>query len=529
MTIYSPSGPIFLVACVIALGGCQDLNVPNTNSPSVTGTLSTPEGLESNLASTFPVWWGVAHGARTSNGTQVYPVVQLSALGEDITSADISINEVTQLPRIPYNNIDAGQWFNRKPWYDLYQAIATTTDVLKALDKGLKIGDVTSARPQGTHTDRARWFAKWIQGMSLTYVGLLFDKGFILDETVDVDPFKYPFKSNKEVFDAGIADMTKAIALAKAAPADTTPISWINGFQYTNAEMARIMTSYVARSIVYFPRDSAARKAIDWNGILNLIGESATSPQNQGIQKDFVEQAVSSNGNTISSYVQYTQLQTNGRTSNNLLGPADTSGGYQTWLATPITTRTDFQIISPDRRIHAASGSTAQGKYFVYIPTQTMTAVRGTYMWSRYKNIRYGTNYYNTGIINGLTLLEMDFLRAEALFRLGRKSDAAAIINKTRVANGQLPPVTVDGPPPGRACVPKRADGSCGDLLDALQYEKRIELHGYGEALVAYADWRGWGKLPKGSLINIPVSGRDLQTLGLPVYTFGGDLPGSAP
>jgi hypothetical protein len=124
--------------------------------------------------------------------------------------------------------------------------------------------------------------------------------------------------------------------------------------------------------------------------------------------------------------------------------------------------------------------------------------------------------------------LEMDFIRAEALFRLGRKAEAAAIINKTRVANGKLPEVTVDGPPAGRACVPKKDDGTCGDLWDALMYEKRLETYGL-EPIIPFADRRGWGLLMKGSLIHFPVTGRELQTLGKPVYTYGGDLPGSAP
>jgi hypothetical protein len=122
----------------------------------------------------------------------------------------------------------------------------------------------------------------------------------------------------------------------------------------------------------------------------------------------------------------------------------------------------------------------------------------------------------------------MKFIRAEALWRVGRAAEAAALINLTRVA-ANLRPVDVNGPPAGRDCVPKRNDGTCGNLFDAIQYEKRIELYPYnGE--VTWFDARGWGKLVSGTPYQLPVSGRELLTLGLPYYTFGGvGLPGGAP
>jgi hypothetical protein len=122
---------------------------------------------------------------------------------------------------------------------------------------------------------------------------------------------------------------------------------------------------------------------------------------------------------------------------------------------------------------------------------------------------------------------EMKFIKAEALYRLGRLTEVLPLINPTRVAAG-LKPVTVDGPPPGRDCVPRKDDGSCGNLFDAIQYEKRIELFPT-EALPSFADARGWGKLITGTPIHFPVHGRELETLGLPIYTFGGGGPGSAP
>jgi len=116
----------------------------------------------------------------------------------------------------------------------------------------------------------------------------------------------------------------------------------------------------------------------------------------------------------------------------------------------------------------------------------------------------------------------------EAEIRLGNPAAAAALINKTRVGNGELPPVTAAGVPPGPGCVPKRYDGACGSLFDALMYEKRIETYG---TAIAYFDLRGWGCLLEGTPTQLPPPGRQLDLLGKVNYTYGGSpgAVGSAP
>lgn len=115
----------------------------------------------------------------------------------------------------------------------------------------------------------------------------------------------------------------------------------------------------------------------------------------------------------------------------------------------------------------------------------------------------------------------MDLLKAEALIRLNRADEAVPLINKSRVANGELPPVTVEGPPNESGCVPRKLNGDCGSLWDALRYEKGIEMLGV-DAVTTYFDRRAWQELPENSILQLPVPGRELGTLRLPLYTFGG-------
>jgi hypothetical protein len=125
-----------------------------------------------------------------------------------------------------------------------------------------------------------------------------------------------------------------------------------------------------------------------------------------------------------------------------------------------------------------------------------------------------------------LTVTEKNLLRAEALIRLDRAAEAVPLINLSRVANGELDPVTVDGPPNVAGCVPRKIrpgpmQGQCGSLWDALRYEKRIEGAGIDQT-TAYLDARGWQALPAGTPLQLPVPALELQLRQQPIYSYGG-------
>jgi hypothetical protein len=124
--------------------------------------------------------------------------------------------------------------------------------------------------------------------------------------------------------------------------------------------------------------------------------------------------------------------------------------------------------------------------------------------------------------------VEMDLLLAEAHLRSTPPDlDAAVtIINQTRVEFGELPAVTTAGVPPASNCVPKRWDGTCGDLWDAFIYEKRLETYG---TAIAFFDARGWGCLLEGTPIQLPIPSTQLDIMRKPDYTFGGTGAGAAP
>ncbi len=117
---------------------------------------------------------------------------------------------------------------------------------------------------------------------------------------------------------------------------------------------------------------------------------------------------------------------------------------------------------------------------------------------------------------------ELDYLRAEAMYRGGNTTGALTLVNATRTAAG-LDPATGSGDQSSR-CVPRDENGNCEDLWGALKYEKRLEVYHTGMG-IAFFDDRGWGDLVEGTFTQLPVPGSELVRLGKAIYTFGGFEP----
>ena len=73
------------------------------------------------------------------------------------------------------------------------------------------------------------------------------------------------------------------------------------------------------------------------------------------------------------------------------------------------------------------------GTYVGYNQNNIFDPSRGTYRFSHYYFLRYGTGTtWQTGAQPALLVSEMDLLKAEGLIRLGRAAEAVPLITKTR-------------------------------------------------------------------------------------------------
>ncbi len=496
----------------LALGAvaCQDLQVTNPNKPDAERTTQQPTSVESFVSTSFRSYY-------PTSGHGNYPSWAMSTMADEITSgfADFGQLEPSAIPRPNWNNspVNARSQVNENPWYGMYRTISSVNDALAAINAGLTITDAAG-------TSRAKAVAKFVQGISHATLATDFDSALVVDENVRVDTITSPkFVAYKAVSAAAIAQLDSAIAIAARGPNFTLPPDgWL--FQaMTRDQLVRLANSYAARTLAYTPRTRAERAAVDWTEVIRRI--------DAGIQTDFSPVAGDSSilrddWKRLVARVRTGPPSDYGRPSYATLGPADSSDGYVNYLKTPLESRVAFQIRTKDRRIQAASGPTAAGTFFGYNASNIFAISRGSWRFSHYYFKRYGTGTtWYTAPQPTVTVSEMNLLKAEALIRLGRAAEALPLINATRVANGQLPPVTIAGPPDEAGCVPRKASGACGSLWDALRYEKRIELLGV-DGVTAFFDARGWQTLTADSFVQLPIPGRELAVLVRPLYTYGG-------
>ncbi|HEY9229264.1 MAG TPA: hypothetical protein VIP11_21635 [Gemmatimonadaceae bacterium] len=506
---------IGLAASLVTFAACVDLTRPNNNDPNRLNATATPGDVEAIIASTFQLWWPRVYGTT--------PTVMWSAMGYEISTPFLcfSSQEMSQEPRPAWNNTTIYVRSNTSsgPWLDLYGVISLTNDGLKALDRGLNIG------VNGAGNARARAFAKFMQGVAHGYLALQFDKALVLDEHADVDTLVTPtYVPYTEVMTAAIGMLKESIAISDTATFTLPTTGWVPGLALTNQDLSRLAHTYIARFETYVARTAAERAAVNWSDVIAHI--------DAGITTDFAPigspTGLVDNGKRLfarsNSFPGDQQ-----RASNWLIGPSDSLDGFKNWVATPVANRNPFQVQTADRRIQGPTVGSA-GAYFGYEANVSwMNPTRGLYLRSFYYFKRFGTGTtWQSGPLMALTRTELNLIKAEALIRLNRAAEAVPLINATRVANGKLPPVDLNGPPDQAGCVPRKTSGACGGLWDALRYEKRIEQAGV-DGQVAFYDARGWNTLAVNSFLELPIPGRELEIQRLPNYTYGGGGARSAP
>ena len=501
-----------LAAAVIFVGGCVDLDVSNPNEPDRARVLATPGDVQSLISTSYQIYF--------DHVQQNNPNLPNAGMADNITGGffDFGMHDVTGEPRLIFDAspLNTRGFVGRAPWSRLYPALSNVNDGLFAIDQGLAI---TTGPGGADETPRAVAFGKFVQGITLGYLALYYDQAIPVTEDTDIEMMDpRDFRPYQEVQAEALRILDEAIAIAQSNTF-TIPgsIDWFNGVQMSNADFVRLINSYKARLLVYMPRSWEERMAVDYSQVLSLI--------DAGITEDFAPQGFltvwEGNYRRLLSRVR-ARPSDHVRPDLRALGPADVSGKFQTWVSTPSENRMPFQIVTPDRRIHGAAGPTTMGKYFGYHVHNIWPESRGTYRWSWYYFHRDGTgDSWHVGPQVVISKTEMNLMKAEALIRLNRAEEAVPLINLTRVANGELPPVTVEGPPLGDECVPKKHNGACGSLWDALIHERQLELMGY-EGSTRWWDYRGLNRLQEGTLVHFPVSGIEMENLGLSVYTFGG-------
>jgi hypothetical protein len=261
----------------------------------------------------------------------------------------------------------------------------------------------------------------------------------------------------------------------------------------TSSRLNRISNTMAALTLAYTPRTAAEAATVDWAKVATFsaagIGTgSAGAPFDVVVRGD--------NNTWFSQIAGYGNEPSWTRTDMRVINlmaptsPAKYSG------PTP-------KVTSPDARFESD---------YTYLGSVIGDPNRGIYMQSPYYHSRYeehGAEAPDAFATPAPYLLaaESDLVRAEALIRTnGDLALAATLINNTRVGRGKLAPMTA-------------ASGSAA-LLKAIEYERDVELtntNGFALFIRRHVDG-----LQPGTVKHLPIPAKELETLSMPIYTFGG-------
>lgn len=529
------TGEALVVACMPLLATCSSfLEARNNDAPDVATTLATAAGIQTITATLYQAIWSTNNGAITGAPAPIY--MQLASLAfESFTQINQPPGIRAILPRAAISNVRSasGTDENFRDYSGLSKNSRTAANVIIALDKLVASGQTLGSEALNA---RARGFAFFANGVSLGNLALAYDSAAIV--LPGVPSGETPALSGApDVMRAALASLDTAMAIAGspvAAGAFPLPATWINGRALAAADFVRFIRSYRARFRAAVSRTPAQRAAVDWAAVIADV--------NGGIRADLnvLLDPAAGWSNSVLAYVH--QFGTFHQMTPMILGMADTSGGYQTWLSLPLGSRLPFLIKTPDRRLPAGETRAAQTTNSPAVPPPTLyfrnrsaatdLAVQ-TWGSSDYDFYRWQAivNAAFRGDFPIMTLAEMDLLAAEGYLRTGQLGQAATLIDKYRTRAG-LPALSgvlssATAPVPGgAACVPRVPTPAgnttvCGTIFEAMKWEKRMET-----AITGWASWyfdsRGWGDLPEGTALEYPVPYQELDARRRPLYDLGG-------
>lgn len=504
------------VACV-SIAACSDqLAVENPNSPDQERALARPTDVEALISGSF----NTVH-RNTLGSTNLSAPMDALGLANYSNLANFGMGTRSTIPRPPIdnsrNNPTAGE--NYGPFLGLHRAARAAALGLSRVNQTTFTFFPFSAQ----QTARARAFAHFTIGVALGNVALSYDSGSAINPNDDpLSNTPIPLIDYNALMAYALAELDSAIAIAPAFAAAggtgpvTLPAAWMaTPTTLTSAQFVALSRGYKARFRAGVARNPTERAAVTWASVIADAGAfTAVFPTDLN-QALLPASGWSSGWNASQMYasasVNWHQIW--GFVV--IMGAPQVDADF--WLSTSVANRIPFTSISPDLRwpqgaTRAAQQADAGARYFQNRASGNdwFGDASGN---SQYRHIRFFP-LFTANLIGTFPLIqtaEMNLLAAEGHIYAGTFATAAALIDLTRIARGGLPGLVAGGivnnttPVPGGAtCVPRIPVGpsftttACGNMLEALKWEKRMETSyaGWGHW---FFDGRGWGDLPQGT------------------------------
>lgn len=470
---------VAVIMSIVGMYSCVDLEVENLNVPDTQRVIETPDDL-----------LGVAGGAfRTIiNASLAYesPMMPFMTMGDRMTCSwgNAAMKDLSSEPRVGFNNTVpySYAYVNRDFWQDLNSALSQVNDVLIQVEEGAIIVDAAT-------TELVKTWCYFIQGVVHGYLGMAMQKGFIVDETTDLETLEWSPYS--EMIQASVGYLDKAIAGCQANTF-ILPDGWIRGSNLTNTELGELASFFAAKALLSGSRNATENAAVDWSKVLSYA--------NNGLSTDFT---IDFDGydTWVSRLMGFSQNEGWMRVDMRVINLMDTD----------YPSRWNANGTPPDPAV-ATSADARLESDFRWLSTVPHRPERGYYHFSYYGYYRYPEFMQIVGqAIHGVLAVypkaENDLMKAEASLRTGNKSGAIDIINAgTRVTRGGLPNLG--------------AGATDTEVFDAIYYERDIELFSHSLG-TGFFDMRRRNYLQPGTLLHFPIPGKELETLGEDYYSLG--------
>lgn len=487
--------PIWMMASILlVLTACEkDIDaVKNLNNPDRNQVLANGSDLIGIISGGYVSWW-------QGNNRDLVPALAVAGDHATCSWGNFGMRVLSNEPRNPIQN--ASSWSDltviSQPWGGNYSALSSANDVLEAIEKGITWMDGGTDR-----TPLVKASAYFLKGLSYGYLGLLFEKGFIIDEGADLSQ-DFTFVTYDKLIDQAVMELDNAIDIAQNNSI-TIPSSVINGIEISGADLIKLCNSYKARFIVQGARNLDETNAIDWvqiktfaqNGITEDFGPNG----DDGIRWWSNSRILTNSDNGFGAFGARLDMRVI-----NLVDPSQPSfypAGTGSKLAKP-------EITTDDARF-------GSGKDFEYQSKILFRSERGRFHYSHYINTRYKNdmNFSDGGDAKQMKTFMLEdnrLLLAEAKARLNEldaTSGAVSDINAgSRVTRGQLP--TLSGTETKEA------------VLQTIFYERYVEL--FNTAVGSgFFDRRRTNQLQVGTFRHFPIPASELEVLEQPLYTLGG-------
>jgi len=482
-------------AAVVLASACNNFDVTNPNQPDIQRALSSPADVKSLAQSTVRSWYmtsvsgGPEDGQNGEPDPQVFGCVTADVCTMNYGNFGARFNNLE--PRVAYENSSSGgdRTVAEIPWDHNYGTIGAANDVLRAIKGGLSLGSADE-------TEKYKEEAQFTQAASYLYLSMEFDQAFVVTEN-NVPAVPPTLVPHAEVRDSTMR-MWDALIAASAQHSytyDVTDLPMPDG-ALTSTRINRLANTMAAMTLAYHPRTAAQAATVDWARVA-AYADKGIGTGSAGTPFDVVVQ------NDANQWVSLLMAY----------------GDLIDWVRTDhrVIHRMNPSVLAKYDGTDPPAGSSPDARYttdYEYVAPPVGDPGRGIYMQSDWYHKRYAfANWYSTTALAGnvpyMLAAESDLIRAEALIRSGGNLQTAAdLINNTRVGRGNLPPAT-------------GGDGAA-TLLIYISYERDVEITNTSGTTLYWRRAVTDQPLQAGTACQLPIPAKELETLGLAIYTFGG-------